>query len=341
MRANLQLLPLVVLVTFAAGCPHRQPAAPANEDWYLKNNLFAALDADARDLSMVNGYLLELACYVGDRGTFEVEKVLSTWGFDQKRDFRDLRTSTYGFVASNNQVTLVTFGGTDIYNLRDILSDADALELVHDDRYCPTPEARVHRGFRDSLNSVIDGVMGEVKRQATAGDARRRVWVAGHSRGGAFAQLAAAAMAKQGVDVAGVYTFGQPRVGNGAFNSLFSGDGGGDVPLFRFVNGDDPVPQVPPEAPSGGTLSAVGRAGLSYTHGGVAVHLRPDGTVVKGAPSRSLADVRAAGINSHYQPAYHTAIYAALTDPSKVREPAWRQGSTDATLIQALPRPAR
>jgi hypothetical protein len=54
-----------------------------------------------------------------------------------------------------------------------------------------------------------------------------------------------------------------------------------------------------------------------------------------------LTDVRAAGVGSHYQPAYQSAIYAALSDPSRVQEAAWRQeAARDATLVQALPRPA-
>ena len=54
-------------------------------------------------------------------------------------DFRDVRTSTYGYVASNDRMVLVTFGGTDFLNVRDLLSDVDALQLVYDARYCVTP----------------------------------------------------------------------------------------------------------------------------------------------------------------------------------------------------------
>src|SRR5688500_17621475 len=105
-----KLLPLLALVTFAAGCPHRQAAQAPAQDWYLKNNLFAAFSPGARDLSMVNAYLLELACYAGDQGTFDLYKVLETWGFDEHEAFRQGTGSIYGFVASNDQLTVVTFG---------------------------------------------------------------------------------------------------------------------------------------------------------------------------------------------------------------------------------------
>ena len=396
-RAVLTLLIAAPMLLCLTGCPHRAPAPEQGEDWYRKENLFALFETQSTDLSLPNAYLLELACYIGDRGTFEVDRTLQTWGFDRRRDFRDLRTSTYGYVASNDRMVLVTFGGTDFMNVRDLLSDVDALQLVYDERYCATPEARVHRGFRDSLNSVIDGVIAEVKAQAapapraerlaaqqTSGATMsetssattrpttrattrpttrpssrgatpprgtgKKLFIAGHSRGGAFAVLAAAAyVAAREQDpslpeLGGVYTFGQPRVGNGPFVEALDAH---DVPLFRFVHRDDPIPHVPPA----GLLSQ--RLGVErlperhgYQHGGVAVHLRADGRVVKlppgGTGGASLTDPRAAtaGISNHYQAAYHEALYAALSNPEAIEEPMWR-ATISPEHAAALPRPGR
>jgi hypothetical protein len=370
-RTTPLILTALALLPCLTGCPHRAPAPGAAEDWYRKPGLFAAFDGDARDLSLANAYLLELACYIGDRGTFEVDRTLAAWGFDRRRDFRDPRTSTYGYVASNDRMVLVTFGGTDFLNARDLLSDADALELVDDDRYCVTPGARVHRGFRDSLNTVIDGVVDEVRRQGRAAStqpatqpatvptppaatraapAGKRLWVAGHSRGGAFAVLAAAAFEKARRDgagnlpeLAGVYTFGQPRVGNGEFVATL-GEGGLDVPLYRLINRDDPVANVPPAGLLPQRLSAQrlnDRHG--YQHGGVAAHVREDGGVVRQTTEPAgLPDPRtaSAGLASHYQPAYQRAIYEALVDPARVREPAWRESVTPER-VSAFPEPGQ
>ena len=258
----------------------------------------------------------------------------------------------------------------------------------------------MHRGFRDSLNSVIDGVIAEVKAQAApATRAERRaaqraetretssamtrpatrpttrsttrattrattrpssrgatppraegkkLFIAGHSRGGAFAVLAAAAFAAAREqdealpEIGGVYTFGQPRVGNGPFVEAMDAAG---VPLFRFVHRDDPIPDVPPA----GLLSQrLGAERLperhGYQHGGVAVHLRADGRVVKlppgGTGGASLTDPRAAtaGISNHYQAGYHEALFAALSNPGTIEEPAWRATISPAR-VEALPAP--
>ena len=74
MREPIRLLlrpaPLLALLLCTAGCPHRTPPAAdsAGDADLRRKNLFVAFDADARDLSLVNAYLLELACYVGDKG---------------------------------------------------------------------------------------------------------------------------------------------------------------------------------------------------------------------------------------------------------------------------------
>jgi hypothetical protein len=378
LRACATLLACAACLAALHCSPRPAPTQPQAQDWYRKDKLFASFDPDARDLSLLDAYLLELACYIGDRGTFEVDRTLQAWGFDRRRDFRDINTSTYGYVASNDRMVLVTFGGTDFMNARDLLSDVDALQLVYDDRYCATPDARVHRGFRDSLNSVMDGVIAEVRTQAaptratvrgttrpttraaTTRDSRgatppsvgrKKLFIAGHSRGGAFAVLAAVALGHAGLndeslpDVAGVYTFGQPRVGNEGFFEAYAALG---IPLYRFINRDDPIPGVPPAGliPQGLGLGERLSERVGYQHGGVAVRLLADGRVARGGsndpqgPTLSDLGATASSINQHYQPGYHTAIYQALTNPQLIGDPGWRAAVTPQQ-VAALPRPVQ
>jgi len=74
---------------------------------------------------------------------------------------------------------------------------------------------------------------------------KQSLWIAGHSLGGAMALIAGAAFAfAERQTVNGIYTFGQPRVGNHAFtvhcNRRLK------ITIFRVVNNQDIVPHVPP-----------------------------------------------------------------------------------------------
>ena len=64
------------------------------------------------------------------------------------------------------------------------------------------------------------------------------IFYAGHSLGAALATLAASRRAPQAA-----YVFGSPRVGNGQFAADL-----GTVALYRVVDGDDAIADLPPEA---------------------------------------------------------------------------------------------
>lgn len=74
---------------------------------------------------------------------------------------------------------------------------------------------RVHRGFCLAAECFWPEVHHHVREGRSQG---RRVWVAGHSLGGAIAVLAAAKLLAEDADtVAGLCTFGQPAVGSRSF----------------------------------------------------------------------------------------------------------------------------
>ncbi|NEQ43181.1 MAG: lipase family protein [Leptolyngbya sp. SIOISBB] len=104
------------------------------------------------------------------------------------------------------------------------------------------PEGEVHRGFHDAWQSVEDNILAQLRHWWTP---ESQLWVTGHSLGGALATLAATSLEYQGFTVSGLYTFGQPRVGDWAFTREVN-ERMGDR-MFRYVNNNDIVPLTPPQ----------------------------------------------------------------------------------------------
>ena len=109
-------------------------------------------------------------------------------------------------------------------------------------------QGRVHTGFFLAWASIEQSVVSQISRWekelTEKGETLPPIYITGHSLGGALATMAAAALSDNGINVTGVYTFGQPRVGDRTFvNQLHTHING---KVFRFVNNNDIVPHVPP-----------------------------------------------------------------------------------------------
>ena len=136
-------------------------------------------------------------------------------------------TDTRVLITVRDNDLIVAFRGTQ--DLRNWVTDLDC-EFVR------LGGARVHRGFHQALHSVWDDL-----ERVIASQARARLWLTGHSLGGALAMLFAW-RCERWVD--GLYTFGQPRVGDAHFAESY-GYGGLKFRTFRVVHADDIVPRVP------------------------------------------------------------------------------------------------
>lgn len=99
-----------------------------------------------------------------------------------------------------------------------------------------TPTGRVHEGMWTSLDRAWDRVSSAVREQLRGG---QRLWLTGHSVGGALATLAAERLLDEGVEVAGVYTFGAPRVGDPHYATSYR------PVLHRVENSNDLIPHLP------------------------------------------------------------------------------------------------
>ncbi|MEL7140636.1 MAG: lipase family protein [Cyanobacteria bacterium J06573_11] len=109
-------------------------------------------------------------------------------------------------------------------------------------------KGRVHTGFFLAWAIIEKSVLAQIHRwqkdSIANGKTLPPLYITGHSLGGALATMAAAALSDNGIEVAGVYTFGQPRVGDRTFAQQLNQHTNGKV--FRFVNNNDIVPHVPP-----------------------------------------------------------------------------------------------
>jgi triacylglycerol lipase len=203
-----------------------------------------SFDPLAQGLSLPNALLLGEAASTSYQEPAVCQRWAQDHGFDEAFDFfsnQGLKTDTNGFVAQNATSILVTFRGTDPKKPIDWFIDFNALK----ERGTFTG-AKVHDGFADALESVWGQTLAgkQILPQRLLDRGNRAVWITGHSLGGALAELAAArAVLESAISVQGVYTFGQPRVGDGAFAQRMETALGARV--FRFINNRDIVPRVP------------------------------------------------------------------------------------------------
>jgi triacylglycerol lipase len=138
-------------------------------------------------------------------------------------------TDTHVLITRRDRDVIVAFRGT--ADLRNWLTDLDC-ELTR------VGSCRVHRGFYQAMKAVEPDLSVHLAEARGA-----RVWVTGHSLGGALAMLWALWAAEKGYEIAGVYTFGQPRAGDAAFSQLY--DSKLKTRTWRSVHADDMVPRVP------------------------------------------------------------------------------------------------
>lgn len=151
------------------------------------------------------------------------------------------------FYIQSGGVGVLSFRGTEPSNAINFLTDAtvDVMDFKS--------MGHVHGGFYRNLRAVWTDVAKRLSAAIGAGDGDRRLhalYITGHSLGAAMAVLAAATIfgddrfAAWQPLVRGIYTYGQPMVGDKAFAA--SCDERFGRLLFRHVYARDLVPRMPP-----------------------------------------------------------------------------------------------
>jgi triacylglycerol lipase len=182
-------------------------------------------------------YSLENAMTVADFSNLAyfdepfVTKQLQLWGYTFIGWLQNKKTDTQGFIAGKNDYQIICFRGTN--SITDMVYDAWFTKTA---AYGGT--GKVHKGFNNALQSVWPQLIKIINKNTP-------LFITGHSLGGALAILTAHRLAVENYSVAGVYTFGAPRVGNWAFKNAY--DNLLKAKTFLHINHTDIVPTVAPE----------------------------------------------------------------------------------------------
>jgi triacylglycerol lipase len=164
---------------------------------------------------------------------------------------------TQGFIAGDKDKIVLAFRGTESSrNGRFFAKDwgTDALfQQARFNNYFTDSEdiGAIHAGFGKAVHDVWSRKprVPSILRTYRSRFPNASLWITGHSLGGALAIVSAAACCFDGErqsPVAGVYTFGQPRVGDAFFRSQFEAAIGRRT--FFVVNDGDLVTRVPPRS---------------------------------------------------------------------------------------------
>lgn len=209
-----------------------------------------------------NMYLYATICRAayGDRTAQMVKSALMNDGWEMKHYFQtdDVDGARF-FLAKNSNYQgidgayLLAVSGTE--NAKDMRVNLDYSkvyfagntmeEIQKNSQIKPIPlgGAAVHQGFFKYVNAILTTKDGEKRLvDRLLEDPREKIYMVGHSLGGAVVTVAAAYLISIGVkpEQIQVVTFGAPAVGNDIFAEEF----GTKINLTRIENHGDPVPSV-------------------------------------------------------------------------------------------------
>ena len=181
---------------------------------------------DVGGWSEVNALALGNLSLLAYSGWPDIERFLGKWRFPDPRLLS--KGQTQGFVVRQDDAVFVSFRGTEPLSLAQWVEDVSYASRS----LLPNLPGLVHGGFAGLFDNIKDSMWNAVE-EVSGGNATR-LFITGHSMGGALAVLAAAELQfnveRKKSDVTAVYTFGQPRVGDPEFSAAY------DAALKRYIS---------------------------------------------------------------------------------------------------------
>ena len=138
-------------------------------------------------------------------------------------------TSAQCMVYENTKEIVLAFRGTEPMQFKDIKADLKAWKTQS------RTIGKVHDGFYDEVEKIWDECIAIINKGTNA---KKKIWICGHSLGGAMACIAASRLYEDRT-IEHVYTYGCPRVGNKQWINQ------NNFSHTRFVNNNDVIPKVP------------------------------------------------------------------------------------------------
>ncbi len=213
-----------------------------------------------------NDYILMEAARIAYNGNDKCVKILKEWGFKNVKTFRHSK-GDFAYLAGTDTFIFMVFRGTN--DVRDVPTDLTTDRV----RFLGSKSRRVHKGFSDAFYRLWNGKRMEAafKRMRNKG---QKIFIAGHSLGGAMAAVAAAHLLLDGdspvrsTDIAGLLTIGQPRVFNKKLREKVCGIESFNKRYHRYTNHQDMVVAIPPKKIFGKVY---------FDHGGTALDFGKSG----------------------------------------------------------------
>ncbi|MCP4407219.1 MAG: lipase family protein [Gammaproteobacteria bacterium] len=163
---------------------------------------------------------------------------------------------------------------------------------------------QTHQGFTEIYRTIREPIVETIKNLLVSGS-YSRLYITGHSLGGALAVLAAPELRERTTMEPAMYNFGGPRVGDPDFQQRY-----GELVThsWRTVNTNDPVPALPPETVwipvEGSDLQR-----LSYTH------VSTENEITFGSPIEGPSDIGIISAN-HSMCNYYQLLCDSTADPA-------------------------
>lgn len=200
-------------------------------------DLFSGLTAK-KSYDETNALSLAIACHLAYQKEGEVITAVIPWDY-QVREVISITKAhdidTQCFIMENQDHVVIVFRGSD--SKSDWFANFQAVQDPG-----PFESTGAHEGFQDALFPAVIAI---TRCLQNINMTKKKLWVTGHSLGGALCSLYSGMLIENGFDVYGIYTFASPRPGSPKFADQLNEKVTG--PHFRVVNDQDIVPHVPPE----------------------------------------------------------------------------------------------